>query len=205
MRLSPCIVHVLLPACALQLCLCLLIRRGFRGQHTSSQITDACRFPVNDPGKQPVVTPRPGVHLPVCSCPGSTILIGAVHAEDDAVFLQALLEGIADVEMQAYQRLADMGATPLKQVQLAVPSMCAQSCLPGLASKRSNIARSCLSLPHCCCACVHGWRRGKECSVEPDQGWQAGSPSGDLSADRGLIWSSTASLARSQEQAVICV
>ena len=37
-------------------------------------------------------------------------------ADDDATFLQGLLEGIADVEMQAYLLLREMGATPVKQV-----------------------------------------------------------------------------------------
>ncbi|NIA67712.1 FGGY-family carbohydrate kinase [Pelagibius litoralis] len=53
------------------------------------------RFPVADPQKAPVETPRP---------------------EDDAIFLQGLLEGIAGIERDAYARLAELGATPLRQV-----------------------------------------------------------------------------------------
>ena len=37
-------------------------------------------------------------------------------ADDDAAFLQGMLEGIAGVEAQAYKLLADMGATPLTEV-----------------------------------------------------------------------------------------
>jgi hypothetical protein len=46
------------------------------------------RFPVCDPGKQPNMTPRP---------------------EDDAVFFQGLLEGMAEIETMGYQRLAELG------------------------------------------------------------------------------------------------
>ncbi|PNW86846.1 hypothetical protein CHLRE_02g098150v5 [Chlamydomonas reinhardtii] len=56
------------------------------------------RFPVADPELQPRMEPRPA---------------------DDAVFLQGLLEGIADIEAAAYRRLADMGASPLKEVLTA--------------------------------------------------------------------------------------
>lgn len=47
------------------------------------------RFPINDPGLMPRLSPRP---------------------DDDVTFLQALLEGIARIEYQAYQRLAELGA-----------------------------------------------------------------------------------------------
>ncbi len=47
------------------------------------------RFPVNDPGKAPVLTPRP---------------------DDDAVFFQGLLEGIAAIERLGYERLHACGA-----------------------------------------------------------------------------------------------
>ncbi|MGF1610250.1 MAG: FGGY-family carbohydrate kinase, partial [Kiloniellales bacterium] len=53
------------------------------------------RFPVADPAKQPVFEPRPA---------------------DDAVFLQAILEGIARIEKEAYDRLAALGATPVRRV-----------------------------------------------------------------------------------------
>ncbi|HIC81344.1 MAG TPA: carbohydrate kinase [Kiloniellaceae bacterium] len=53
------------------------------------------RFPVSDPAKQPVVSPRP---------------------DDDAVFLQGLLEGVARIERDAYARLARLGATPVTRI-----------------------------------------------------------------------------------------
>jgi sugar (pentulose or hexulose) kinase len=54
------------------------------------------RFPVNDPALQPRVSPRPA---------------------DDALFLQALLEGIAGVEALGYRRLAELGAPALGSVR----------------------------------------------------------------------------------------
>ncbi len=53
------------------------------------------RFPLADPEMQPLVSPRP---------------------EDDAVFLQGLLEGVARIEQEAYARLAGLGATPVTRV-----------------------------------------------------------------------------------------
>lgn len=53
------------------------------------------RFPIADPDMAAVISPRP---------------------DDDAVFLQGLLEGIARIEHDAYARLASLGATPVKQV-----------------------------------------------------------------------------------------
>jgi sugar (pentulose or hexulose) kinase len=47
------------------------------------------RFPVNDPKLAPRLSPRP---------------------EDDALFLQGLLEAMARIEADAYRRLADLGA-----------------------------------------------------------------------------------------------
>ncbi len=47
------------------------------------------RFPINDPELAPRLNPRP---------------------EDEVTFFQALLEGIARIEHQAYQRLAELGA-----------------------------------------------------------------------------------------------
>jgi len=47
------------------------------------------RFPVCDPALQPKLTPRPS---------------------SDVVFLQGILEGLARVEQQGYQRLTDLGA-----------------------------------------------------------------------------------------------
>jgi sugar (pentulose or hexulose) kinase len=54
------------------------------------------RFPINDSRYPPRVSPRPA---------------------DDAKFLQALLEGIANVERLAFQRLSEIGASPLSSVR----------------------------------------------------------------------------------------
>ncbi|MEM1426810.1 MAG: FGGY-family carbohydrate kinase, partial [Cyanobacteria bacterium P01_H01_bin.130] len=56
------------------------------------------RFPINDPDLQPRLTPRPA---------------------DDSEYLQGLLEAIARIEAQGYQRLAELGADPLTQIQTA--------------------------------------------------------------------------------------
>jgi D-ribulokinase len=56
------------------------------------------RFPINDPELSPRMTPRPA---------------------DDAVYFQALLEGIASIEALGYQRLAALGATSLKTIRSA--------------------------------------------------------------------------------------
>lgn len=53
------------------------------------------RFPINDPGLFPRLTPRPS---------------------DDAVFFQGMLEGIAAIERSAYARLTELGAPQLKRV-----------------------------------------------------------------------------------------
>ncbi len=53
------------------------------------------RFPINDPTLAPRETPRPA---------------------DDAQFFQALLEGIANVERLAFERIAELGAPFPKQV-----------------------------------------------------------------------------------------
>ncbi|MGE0241411.1 MAG: FGGY-family carbohydrate kinase [Parvibaculaceae bacterium] len=54
------------------------------------------RFPINDPTLQSRVTPRP---------------------DDERVFFQGLLEGIAGVEALGYRRLAELGASPLKSLR----------------------------------------------------------------------------------------
>lgn len=54
------------------------------------------RFPVNDPGFVPKLSPRP---------------------PQDEVFLQGLFEGMAGIEALGYRRLAEMGATPLSSVR----------------------------------------------------------------------------------------
>lgn len=56
------------------------------------------RFPVNDPGLQPHLTPRPDT-------PGA--------------FLQGLLEGIARIESLGYRKLQDLGAASLTRVHSA--------------------------------------------------------------------------------------
>jgi len=55
-------------------------------------VTPGERFPVNDPEWPPRLTPRP---------------------DDDAQFLQGMLEGMATIEARAYLTLASLGASPL--------------------------------------------------------------------------------------------
>lgn len=59
-------------------------------------IKDGERFPVNDPAMKPRMQPRP---------------------DDDAQFLKAIFEGIANVEQLAYGRLAELGAPKLRSVR----------------------------------------------------------------------------------------
>jgi D-ribulokinase len=54
------------------------------------------RFPVNDPHLAPRVTPRP---------------------QADHVFLQGLLEGIAEIEAEGYRKLEALGASPLMSIR----------------------------------------------------------------------------------------
>lgn len=56
------------------------------------------RFPVNDPDFQPRLEPRP---------------------TDDRVFFQAILEGIARIEADAYAKLAALGASKLRSIRTA--------------------------------------------------------------------------------------
>ena len=56
------------------------------------------RFPVNDPNFQPRLTPRPA---------------------DDRVFFQGILESIARIEAEAYAKLDQLGASPLKSIRTA--------------------------------------------------------------------------------------
>lgn len=53
------------------------------------------RFPIHDPTLAPRITPRPG---------------------DDRLWLQGLLEGMAQIERLAYERLVALGATPPRQI-----------------------------------------------------------------------------------------
>lgn len=54
------------------------------------------RFPIADPSMAPRLTPRPA---------------------DDATFLQALFEGVANVEALAFRRLSELGAPPLRTIR----------------------------------------------------------------------------------------
>jgi D-ribulokinase len=56
------------------------------------------RFPINDPGMAPRLSPRP---------------------QQDHVFLQAMLEGMAEIEALGYHRLAELGASPLASIRSA--------------------------------------------------------------------------------------
>ncbi|MBU2641843.1 MAG: FGGY-family carbohydrate kinase [Gammaproteobacteria bacterium] len=56
------------------------------------------RFPLNDPALAPRLSPRPA---------------------DDAEFLHGLLESLARIEARGYGLLAELGASPLKQVETA--------------------------------------------------------------------------------------
>ena len=56
------------------------------------------RFPINDPDYAPRVEPRP---------------------DNDVKFLQGLFEGIACIEALGYQRLAELGASPLLSIRSA--------------------------------------------------------------------------------------
>ncbi|MBT8119046.1 MAG: FGGY-family carbohydrate kinase [Gammaproteobacteria bacterium] len=56
------------------------------------------RFPVNDSNKQCRITPRP---------------------DSDIIFFQGLLEGIASIEAEGYDKLASLGATPVKRIYTA--------------------------------------------------------------------------------------
>jgi sugar (pentulose or hexulose) kinase len=53
------------------------------------------RFPVDDPALEPVLEPRP---------------------VSDALYLQALLEGLAAIELAGWQRLQQLGAPPVQRV-----------------------------------------------------------------------------------------
>ena len=61
------------------------------------------RFPINDPNMQPRLEPRP---------------------DNKRQFLHGLLEGLARIEAQGYERLAEFGATPLSRVVSAGGGAC---------------------------------------------------------------------------------
>lgn len=54
------------------------------------------RFPISDPAMAPRLSPRPA---------------------EDSVFFQGMLEGIARIEAQAYQRLHALGASPVRSIR----------------------------------------------------------------------------------------
>jgi sugar (pentulose or hexulose) kinase len=56
------------------------------------------RFPVNDPNKTSKITPRP---------------------DNDVVFFQAMLEGIARIEAEAFKKLEQLGAVPVRRIYTA--------------------------------------------------------------------------------------
>lgn len=66
--------------------------------HYYPLLTKGDRFPLNDPNLEPKLTPRP---------------------KNSMIFLQGLLEGIAEIEAMGYQLLHDLGATPLTKVYTA--------------------------------------------------------------------------------------
>ena len=58
-----------------------------------------------------------------------------MRAEDDAVFLQGMLEGMTRIEAEAYTKLANMGASKLRKVFLVRWSA---------ASSKSFIVKTCI-------------------------------------------------------------
>jgi D-ribulokinase len=76
------------------------------------------RFPINDPALAPRISPRPA---------------------DDAVFLQALLEGIANIEALGYRRLAELGGPPLTGVT-TVGSGAANECWSRIRATRLGVS-----------------------------------------------------------------
>lgn len=74
------------------------------------------RFPINDPGYLPRLTPRPA---------------------DDASFFQAILEGMTEIERLGYQRLRELGAPELKSLR----TVGGGARNPAWATMRSNAMR----------------------------------------------------------------
>lgn len=66
------------------------------GLHFYPLVRPGERFPVNDPGLPPRLEPRPA---------------------DEAMFFQAVLEGIAEIEALAYRRLRELGAPDLRSLR----------------------------------------------------------------------------------------
>lgn len=68
------------------------------------------RFPVNDPNKQPILEPKPSHER------------GSRRYRLE--YLHGLLQGVAAVEVQGYQALKELGATPLTRVSYLVILYC---------------------------------------------------------------------------------
>ncbi|QND55181.1 FGGY-family carbohydrate kinase (plasmid) [Phyllobacterium sp. 628] len=66
------------------------------GLHYYPLLKPGERFPINDPYHLPKIEPRPS---------------------DDAVYLQAIFEGIAAIECMGYQRLSSLGGPSLKNIR----------------------------------------------------------------------------------------
>ena len=47
----------------------------------------------------------------------SSDLRGAYNVEDDAIFLQGMLEGMTNIEAEAYSQLRQMGASKLRKAR----------------------------------------------------------------------------------------
>ena len=59
-------------------------------------MTKGERFPINDPCYAPRLSPRP---------------------KSDVLFLHSMLNGMANIEQQAYQKLEQAGASPVKSIR----------------------------------------------------------------------------------------
>ncbi len=66
------------------------------GLHYYPLINKGERFPVSDPNKQAMLSPRP---------------------DSDREFFQGILEGIANIEAQAYQKISELGAPAITSVR----------------------------------------------------------------------------------------
>jgi len=65
------------------------------GLHYYPLLSPGERFPHNEPDKKPILEPRP---------------------DDDLDFFQAMLEGIADIEAEGYEKLQQLGSSKVEQV-----------------------------------------------------------------------------------------
>lgn len=67
------------------------------------------RFPDNDPNKAPKLDPKPSV--------ASNLEPSAAQREQRRLYLHGILQGIANVEVEGYKALRDLGASPLTKVR----------------------------------------------------------------------------------------